>query len=121
MTFMMENWYVVIGLVAVAVVIGITIGKFLNLPTGEQIDKCREWLLYAVIQAEAELGSGTGQLKLRAVYDLFIQRFPAVAKAISFDTFMQWVDDALVEMREMLKNNKKLKQMVEGWEVEQDG
>jgi hypothetical protein len=121
MTFMMENWYIIIGLVAVAVVIGITIGKFLNLPTGEQIDKCREWLLYAVIQAEQAMGSGTGQLKLRAVYDLFIQRFPVVAKAISFDTFMQWVDDALVEMREMLKNNKKLKQMVEGWEVEQDG
>lgn len=114
MTFMLENWYLFVAAIAVSVVIGVVIGKFLNLPGGEQIDKCKEWLLWAVIQAEQALGGGTGQLKLRSVYDLFIQRFPAVARAISFDTFALWVDEALEEMREMLKNNKTLKQLVEG-------
>lgn len=113
-TFLVENWFIFIAAIAVATVIGVVIGRFLNLPASAQIDKCKEWLLWAVVQAEAELGSGTGQLKLRAVYDLFIQRFPAIAKAISFDTFMVWVDDALIEMREMLKQNKAVKELVEG-------
>ena len=47
-----------------------------------------------------------GQLKLRQVYDLFVQRFPAVAAVISFDTFSIWVDEALEQMREMLAKNE---------------
>lgn len=114
MTIFMENWYLIVAGMAVAVVIGVAIGKFLNLPTGAQIEKCKEWLLGAVIEAEKELGSGTGQWKLRTVYDVFIQRWPAVAKAISFDTFSAWVDEALDDMREMLKTNKAVKEIVEG-------
>lgn len=114
MTIFMENWYLFVAAIAVAVVIGITIGKFLNLPTSEQIDKCKEWLLLAVVNAEKELGGGTGQLKLRSVYDIFIQRFPAVARAISFDTFSLWVDEALEDMRQMLQDNKEVKKLVEG-------
>lgn len=114
MTFLMENWYLFMAAMAAAAVIGVAIGKFLNLPGSDQIDKCKEWLVWAVTQAEAELGGGTGQLKLRAVYDVFVQRFPAVAKAVSFDTFSLWVDEALVDMREMLQNNKAVKSLVEG-------
>ena len=121
MTILADYWYLFVAAIAEAVVLGVAIGRFLNLPTAGQVDKCKEWLLWAVIQAEQALGGGTGQLKLRAVYDLFVQRFPTVAKAVSFDTFSGWVDEALEEMIEMLKNNKKLKQLVEGLEVEQNG
>lgn len=114
MTFLLENWYLFVAAIAAACVIGVVIGKFLQLPGSAQIEKCKEWLLWAVTQAEKELGGGTGKLKLRAVYDLFVQRFPAVAKAISFETFMLWVDEALEEMREMLKTNKDVKALVEG-------
>lgn len=117
LTFLMENWYLFVGMMAVAAGIGAFIGKFLNLPSAEQRDKVKEWLLYAVTQAEAELGGGTGQLKLRSVYDLFVQRFPAVAKAISFDTFSLWVDEALEDMREMLKQNQAVQELVQGVEV----
>lgn len=113
-TFLLENWYMFVAAIAVAVVIGVVIGNFLSLPTSAQIDKCKEWLLLAVTEAERQMGGGTGQLKLRAVYDLFIQRFPTIAKAISFDTFMLWVDEALEDMRDMLKNNKDVKALVEG-------
>ncbi|MFW5632298.1 MAG: hypothetical protein ACOCMZ_04080, partial [Acetivibrio ethanolgignens] len=70
--------------------------------------------LWAVTQAEAELGSGTGQLKLRQVYDVFVQRFPAVAMVVSFDTFSLWVDEALDDMRDMLKQNQAVRSMVGG-------
>ena len=114
MTLFMENWYICIALMAVTGVIGVGIGRFLKLPNSVQIEKVKEWLLWAVTQAEKELGGGTGQLKLRQVYDLFVQRFPAVAKMISFDAFSLWVDEALEDMREMLKQNKAVKELVEG-------
>lgn len=115
-TFLMENWYLFLALMAVAVVIGAFIGKFINLPSTEQREKVKEWLLWAVTQAETELGGGTGKLKLRQVYDLFVQRFPTVAKAVSFDTFSLWVDEALKEMREMLSKNEAVAQLVKAGE-----
>lgn len=112
--FLMENWYLVVALMAVAGMVGVCIGRFLKMPTSEQRERVKEWLLWAVTQAEAELGSGTGKLKLRQTYDLFIQRFPALAMAVSFDTFSLWVDEALEEMRKMLKENKAVKEIVKG-------
>ena len=63
--FLMENWYLVVALMAVAGMVGVFIGRFLKMPTAAQREKVKEWLLWAVTQAEAELGSGTGKLKLR--------------------------------------------------------
>lgn len=71
---------------------------------GEQ--KVLNWLVWAVGQAEQEFGGGTGQLKLRSVYNVFVQRFPNLSLIISFKRFSDLVDDALNIMREMLKNNK---------------
>ena len=85
------------------------------MPTETQRVKVKQWLLWAVMQAEKELGGGTGKLKLRRAYDLFVQRFPAIAIAVSFDTFSAWVDEALEEMRKMLKENKAVKEIVKGW------
>ena len=62
---LMENWYLVVALMAVAGMVGVCIGRFLKMPTSEQRERVKEWLLWAVTQAEAELGSGTGKLKLR--------------------------------------------------------
>lgn len=82
------------------------------MPTSEQREKVKEWLLWAVTQAEGELGSGTGKLKLRQTYDLFVQRFPAVAMAVSFDTFSLWVDEALKEMQNLLKTNDSIEKIM---------
>lgn len=71
---------------------------------GEQ--KVKNWLVWAVSVAESELGSGTGQLKLRNVYNMFILRFPKLSMIITFARFSELVDDALDIMKEMLKNDK---------------
>ena len=34
---------------------------FVKMPSDKQLNKVREWLLYAVTKAEKELGGGTGQ------------------------------------------------------------
>ena len=118
-TFLMENWYLVVALMAVTGMVGVFIGRFLKMPTAAQREKVKELKNKVlqdvpITQAEAELGSGTGKLKLRQTYDLFVQRFPAVAMAVSFDTFSMWVDEALEEMRKMLKENKAVKEIVKG-------
>lgn len=113
MDFIFENWYLIICAMAALAVGFCLLYRFAKLPTEEQLDKVREWLLWAVTEAERELGGGTGQLKLRAVYDMFVQRFPSFARVISFSTFSDLVDDALVDMREMLNKNKAVKAIVE--------
>lgn len=117
MNFIIEYWYIILAAMAVGAVIGVAIYHFVKLPLSEQLDKVREWLLWAVTQAEKELGGGTGQLKLRQVYDLFIARFPWIAKVIGFSTFSDLVDDALVEMRKMLAQNEAVQTLVEGNEA----
>ena len=39
----------------------------------------KEWLLFAVTEAEKSLGGGTGELKLHVTYDAFIKRFPLLS------------------------------------------
>ena len=114
MEFVMNYWYVIVGIIAVLIVAGFAIYKFAGLPTKSQVAKIKEWLLFAVTKAEHELGEKTGQLKLRTVYDLFVSKFPTTAKLVSFETFSGWVDEALVEMKKMLENNKQIETIVKG-------
>ena len=114
MELLMNYWYVIVGIITVLIMIGIAIYKFAGLPTKSQVEKIKEWLLYAVTKAEQELGEKTGQLKLRTVYDLFVSKFPTTAKLVSFETFSSWVDEALDEMKKMLENNKKIEELVKG-------
>lgn len=115
MDFVIEYWYIIVAGAAVGVALSYAIDHFFRQPTEEQLDKVREWLLWAVTEAERELGGGTGQLKLRQVYDLFVTRFGWLAKVVSFDTFSDLVDEALVDMRDMLAKNEAVAAHVEGF------
>lgn len=105
MEFIMEYWYIILAALIMAVVAVTLAVRFFKQPSGEQIAKVKEWLVFAVIAAEREFGSGTGKLKLRSVYDLFVSRFPWVAKVITFDTFADWVDKALEKAEEWLNED----------------
>ena len=87
MEFIANNWYILVAAVAAVAVVIWFICKFFKLPRESQIAKVKEWLLFAVTQAEKEFGSGTGQLKLRYVYDMFVTKFPYLVQFISFETF----------------------------------
>lgn len=113
MNWLIENWYLLVVGTAAGVVACLAVYKWAGKPTTEQIANIKEWLLYAVIEAEKELGGGTGQIKLRQVYDMAIQRFKWLS-IVSFATFSGWVDEALDEMKKMLAVNEKVKQLVEG-------
>ena len=116
MTWLIENWMVVFGLAVAVIIAVLVVYRFFGLPTEKQVEKIKEWLIWACIEAERALQSGTGQLKLRQVYDMFcsVPAFTWVAKLISFELFSEWVSDALVTAKEMMINNKSLAEYVYG-------
>lgn len=117
MKFIIDNWYILfIGLIFAVLAIK-AIYTYINYPSEKKLSKVREWLLYAVTEAEKELGGGTGQIKLRYVYDMFLVKFPYLAKVVSFDSFSKLVDEALEKFRELLKTNSKIDEYVKGGEV----
>lgn len=116
MDFIINYWYIIIAAIAVAAVAVYVAVKFFRLPSDAQLTKVREWLLYAVTEAEKALGGGTGKLKLRYVYDMFVGKFAWIAKFITFDQFSILVDDALDEMRGLLDTNKAIAGYVGGTE-----
>jgi hypothetical protein len=101
--WIVENWPIIVAFISGIVVCFLVAVKFSKEPTEAKIDMIKEWLLYAVTLAEKELGGGTGQIKLRYVWDMFIKTFPALAPLIPFDIFKTLVDEALEEMRHLLE------------------
>lgn len=114
MNWLIENWVTVVALTALLVLLGSAIFNFFKLPTNKQLDKVKEWLLYAVTLAEKEFQNGTGQIKLRFVYDMFINKFKWTSRLISFEVFSVLVDEALDRMRKMLVSNKAVKELITG-------
>lgn len=91
-----QNIILAVILAAVLIVGGIYVNGFKN------------WLVWAVSEAEKTFGSNTGKLKLRYAYNLAIQHFPHLAKLIPFPVFSWMVDKALEIMRDMIDNNKSI-------------
>lgn len=118
MEWIIDNWFVLIGVAALLIAAGWASVKFLGLPTKEQLKKIKEWMLYAVAEAEQQLGSGTGELKLRYVYDMFINQFPIAAKFITFDAFKILVDEALDKLKELLQENPAVAELLPSIKVE---
>lgn len=114
MEFLVNNWFVIVAALAVIIFFAVGTWRFIKIPRADQIDAVREWLLMAVTEAERELGGGTGQLKLRYVYDLFVVRFPWLAKVVDFDWFSEMVDEALIGMKVMLETNEAVNEYVNG-------
>lgn len=119
--FIQEYWYLIIALIAVVSVVSIKAYIWFKTPGEEQKEKIRQWLIYAVAEAEKKLGSGTGQLKLRYVYNMFIAKFPTVALFIDFEDFSQMVDKALEELQELIRTNVNIQAIFDKEEDENNG
>ena len=110
---LVNNWYWLVVIIAIIVVVIAIIVNFFNLPTAKQMSKVKEWLVWACLQAEKELGDKTGQLKLRMVYDMFLTKFGWLAKMITFEKFSLMVNEALVRFKRMLESNVAVQAIVE--------
>ncbi|HEX3077918.1 MAG TPA: hypothetical protein VHQ24_13745 [Lachnospiraceae bacterium] len=68
----------------------------------------KEWLVWACTEAEKQLGSGTGELKLIFAYNLAIKTFPVLAKFIPYSLFSALIKKALEKMKTMIGSNEKI-------------
>lgn len=100
----MITWYDIVFIILAVLVVAYAITQ----------NKAKEWLKWAVLVAEQELGSGTGQAKLHMVYDMFVEKFPALASVLPFTIFSKWVDLALEWMRDQLEKNDAIRGIIEG-------
>ena len=116
----MNNVLITLGAILLVIAIGYFIYVIRKAPSNSQLASVKEWLLYAVAKAEKELGSGTGQLKLRYIYDMFILRFGNLSKVISFAAFSMLVDEALDIFKAMLDTNKSVNKYVGYSDPEED-
>ena len=107
------NVQIIVALVIVAIALVCGVISFVKWPKEKKIANIKEWLKFAVIEAERELGSGTGQLKLRMVYDMAVKQFPFIIQLIPFDIFSGWVDEALDWMKCQLTENKAAQSYIE--------
>ena len=101
---MITKVFIMIIIVLIAVIIEIT--TFAKLSRKKKVENIKEWLKLAVVEAEKTLGGGTGQLKLRYVYDQAVAQFPWIASLVPFETFSAWVDEALEWMEKQLEQNQ---------------
>lgn len=101
---MITKVFIMIVIVLIAVIIEIT--AFAKLSRKKKVENIKEWLKLAVVEAEKILGGGTGQLKLRYVYNQAVTQFPWIASLVSFETFSIWVDEALEWMEKQLEQNQ---------------
>lgn len=49
MNYVIEYWYIIIALIVLLIFVGSIIFAFLNKPNKEQLNKVKEWLLFAVV------------------------------------------------------------------------
>lgn len=105
MKWLIDNWSFLVVLACAVVVAVVYINKFIHIPNNEQLAKLKQWLLYAVIEAEKQYQGGTGALKLRAVYNEFCKIFPSLVPIVPFEVFSELVDEALEQMKHLLETN----------------
>lgn len=86
----------------VAIVIAIAL---ISLAILIRVKGIKYWLRYAVVEAEKELGSKTGKLKLEYVYNKAAKTFPIILFILPRKVFDKLVLTALKYLDEMLCND----------------
>ena len=112
LNFLINYWYFIVIVIAILVISGVFIFNFLQKPSEQKLQNIKEWAIYACALAQAHLGSGTGQLKMRETYDMFISRFPDLVKIVPFEMYKNIAESALLEFKKMLENNPKVKELI---------
>lgn len=105
------NWWVKI-LIYVGVFL---ISGFLIYLKEKSIKRCLVW---ACSEAERMLGSKTGRLKLKMVYDTFVNSYPIISTFVPFKLFCEWIDIALDELKAMIESNENIRGYIERGEVQ---
>lgn len=98
--------------IVVAIILFLALVALSIIMAANQKKKVIEWLKYAVSMAEKELGEKTGPLKLRRVYDWFIEKFPSLSSLITFEHFSKWVDIAIDTLDDWISSKNQIAEYI---------
>ena len=111
LNFIAHNFLPLVAIIGAIVLVVLKVIDFVKKPTDEQIQGLQEWL-----KGQVALGGGTGELKLRVVYNAAISKFPWVATYLTFDQFNNLVKIALDWMQEQMDDNIAIKDYIKNKE-----
>ena len=103
--FIRDYWFVIIAFIGVVSFVSIKIYNWFKQPSSKQKEQIKQWLIFAVA-------------KLSKVYDMFIEKFPAIALFVSFEDFSIMVDEALNKLEEIMKDNQNIQDVIESNRLE---
>lgn len=87
---------------------------FLTAPSAKRKEMISTWLLQAVVEAEKMFNSKTGEIKFSYVYDSYLKQFPLISRFLPKAVFSELVNEALVKMKELIKDREDVRNYVEG-------
>lgn len=111
--FIVNYWYLIVTAIAMVIVAISFVIDFIKKSPKERLECVKQWAVYACAMAEAHLGSNTGQMKMKETYDMFLAKFPSLAQQISYETYKNIAEQALLELKEMLKTNPNTQNVID--------
>lgn len=120
--FIINNWTFIVTLLSCLYLGYVKLKKWNSLSEQEKINVAlkvlREQMLSYVADAEKDFGSGTGTLKRSEVIKKIYKDYPILNKVIDQETLIKtldaYIDESLVELRKLLEDNQKFKDLILG-------
>lgn len=120
--FIADNWTFIVTVLSCLYLGYVRLKKWNALSEEEKIDTAlkilREQMLSYVTEAEKDFGSGTGTVKRSEVIKKIYKDYPILNKVVNQEnlikTLDEYINDSLVELRKLLEDNEKFKELILG-------
>lgn len=110
LNWIMENWFIIVAVMALIFVAAYQCLKFSKLTKKQQLAKIKRTAYILVAEAEFSFGSKAGQAKFNYVYKMLANKFPLFNR-IPKEAAYKIIDEALDELKEALKEEKELNEI----------
>ncbi len=105
LNWLIENWFLIVIFLCFFGKSIINTINFLLMEPNKRLLFIRENILNLVLKAEEQLGSKTGELKLKLVINLFYKKYPIARLIISETKLIEMIEESVTEMKNTLKEN----------------
>ena len=114
--YISENWVAILVLLGLTLALGRMVYNYLKIDNVEKIEiaktQIREAMLKLITEAEIdfEQWNKSGKIKRSQVITKIYEKYPILSKAVSQEDVIAWldreIDNSLVTLREIIKDNK---------------
>lgn len=114
--YISENWVAILVLLGLTLALGRMVYNYLKIDNVEKIEiaktQIREAMLKLITEAEIDFEewNKSGKIKRSQVITKIYEKYPILSKAVSQEDVIAWldreIDNSLVTLREIIKDNK---------------